>query len=300
MSKRFLKYIPSEKSSHLRSTYPFAFLLLQLVAERARRTPNDPSGLDVGEAYIGDHKSFGATRQQYRTALKHLVDKQFLEIIENCRNRKKSTTGITTVGTKVKLIDNSIWDINCDYEKTESTTESTTAQPPPNHRLTTNKKDKNVNIEEEQQPQTPSSVVVFSCLEKIKDASVTQKHKEQITVKHANDEKMIIDAVACVTHEKFEPEGTLLKSLNAAIKGKWKPTAPQIWDIEKNKELGEKLERYQGNRFCNSKDFLEIVMGPASPSAIIIYQMTYEKFVAEIEKQGKINLSQIFKNRGIA
>src|SRR5574338_783773 len=142
MTDRFIKFIPSEKASYLRSNYPFAFLLLQLVAERARRTLNDPSGLQIGEAYIGDHKSFGATRQQYRTALKHLVDKQFLQIIENCRTRKKSTTGSTTIGTKVKLIDNTIWDINLDYEKVESTTGSTTAQPPTNHRPTTNKKDK--------------------------------------------------------------------------------------------------------------------------------------------------------------
>ena len=111
-NERFIKYIPSEAASWLRSKYPFAFLLLNLIAERARRLPNDPSGLEIGEAYIGDYESIGCTRQQYRTALHVLIHRKYLTICETCRTRKKSTTGPTTVGTKVKLLNSDIWDMN--------------------------------------------------------------------------------------------------------------------------------------------------------------------------------------------
>ena len=134
MSDRgFLKQYRDSEILWLMKNHPFAALLLNLIAIRACRTLNDPDGREIGEAYIGDHESIGATRGQYRHALQILKNRATIKIIETCRTRKKATTGTTTRGTKVKLIDSSIWDINpdsCDHRNNHPTT---TEQPPNNH-----------------------------------------------------------------------------------------------------------------------------------------------------------------------
>ena len=58
--RKFIQYCPCDDSFTLRMKHPFAFLLLTLIAERARRTYKIYDGLDVGEAYIGDHQTIGA------------------------------------------------------------------------------------------------------------------------------------------------------------------------------------------------------------------------------------------------
>jgi len=84
----------------------------------------------------------GATRGQYREAVKTLTRLNFIEIIETCRTRKKARTdqeqtkiknttiGTTTVGTKVKLINSTIWDINFDDNNHRNNHPTTTEQPP--------------------------------------------------------------------------------------------------------------------------------------------------------------------------
>ena len=114
MSKRFIKYIvDSEKSAWLRENYPNAYLLLSLIAERARRCSGHPDGLEIGDAHIGDYKKAGiASERQYRTAKDKLILLKIIRIKETCRNRKKSTTGTTTEGTLVTLLNSDYWDIN--------------------------------------------------------------------------------------------------------------------------------------------------------------------------------------------
>lgn len=151
---RFIKYFPNEKAHWLLENHPNAFLLLTLIAQRARRSNKDADGFEIGWALIGDHEKAGLTRQQYRTALDVLVEHQFIEII--CRGWKDKTATIestikTTIkatikatikkraeGTIVKLIDSSIWDINPENKKIEATIESTTKsffeQPKINHK----------------------------------------------------------------------------------------------------------------------------------------------------------------------
>lgn len=132
MSQRFIKFIPGPEEEFL-STKPIAFTLLSLVAKRARRESGLADGLDPGECYIGDHKSIGATRQEYRTALKLLVTRKHFKILETCRTRQKSTTGTTTIGTKVKLLSSNVWDINLEETNHRSNHCPTTDQPPTNH-----------------------------------------------------------------------------------------------------------------------------------------------------------------------
>lgn len=126
MSKRFIKFIPSEKSEWLQEHYPNAFLLLSQIARRARRTENSPDGREIGEAHIGDYKKAGIeTEKRYRTAKKVLEDFGYIRIVETRRSLKgrlknhKSTkngenraTQRATKGTLVKLLDSDIWDVN--------------------------------------------------------------------------------------------------------------------------------------------------------------------------------------------
>jgi len=133
VSKRYLKLNPCEETIWLLANHPFAYLLLSLVAIRAERNIDNPSGLQIGESFIGDYEAIGATRQQYRTALNVLVRRKYLTISETCRTRKKSTTGTTTKGTKVKLLNSIIWDINIEEVNHRLNQCPTTDQPPTNH-----------------------------------------------------------------------------------------------------------------------------------------------------------------------
>jgi hypothetical protein len=167
MSERFIKFIPSQNSSELRSNYPFAFLLLNLIAERARRETSIVCNLNIGEAYVGDHKSIGASRQQYRTALKVLVCKKFIEILATCRNRKKSTTDSTTKGTKVRLLRSDIWDIN--IEDVNHIT---------NHRATTDQPRTRKNKNEKEYKDTLLPETADALLKEKKNISISKKRKK--------------------------------------------------------------------------------------------------------------------------
>lgn len=143
-AQRFIKYIPSDKAAWLRENHPNAYLLLSLIAERARRTPGHIDGLEIGDAHIGDFQVAGIeSRSKYRTALKTLIDFRVLAIKKTCRSRKslKSTTEIatdkSTIGTLVTLLSSDIWDIN----ECKIATEIATGSPPDRHRIATNKKE---------------------------------------------------------------------------------------------------------------------------------------------------------------
>lgn len=152
MSQRFIKFIPGEEAEYITSK-PMVAALFMLIAMRARRTSGHPDGLQVGECIVGDYKSFGATRQQYRTALNILVLRKHIEIIENNRNRKKSTNGTTTVGTKVKVLTSTVWDLNLEDENQCINQWPTNDQPMTNQwfqgALIRNKNDKNDKNEKE-------------------------------------------------------------------------------------------------------------------------------------------------------
>lgn len=132
MSERFIKLIDSEETDFLLIHKPNAFRLLTIVAKRARRASGHPDGLKVGEALIGDWKNTGFTEQEYRTAKDVLVTRKHFNIVETCRTRKKSTTGTTTKGTKVKLISSCVYDINAETNNDCINDRATTEQRPSN------------------------------------------------------------------------------------------------------------------------------------------------------------------------
>lgn len=181
---RFIKFIPSEESDYLQENHPNAFLLLCLIAKRARRISGQPDGLEIGEAHIGDYEKAGLnTRGQYRHALEILIGRAHIKKVETCRTRKKATTGATTEGTKVKLLRSDVWDINSDCSNHHDNHRTTTEQPPNNHeqeRTRKNKKEKRT-ITTPPNPQTHeiavADVVFFDSLLKKDDFPIEKKKK---------------------------------------------------------------------------------------------------------------------------
>lgn len=145
---------------------------------------------------------------------------------------------------------------------------------------------KNIQKEEQQPPTPKGGCVVFSCLEKINDNSITHEHKARITKKNLNNEQRVIDAVNVITHPDFIPQHTLLKSLNAAIKEEWKPIFEEKNESEKNRKLAQDLERKGHNRYTISacKDYLEIWRGGTTLPVIIKYNTSLKKFKEDILK----------------
>ncbi len=132
--KGFIKFIRESKEfDMLVLRRPSAFVLLSIIAKRAKRSNDHPyPELEMGEALIGDHETYGVTRQIYRT------DKEFLEKF------KFSTFKTTNRGTIAKLINSSVFDINIDGSQPAK---QPVNQPSANHQPTTNKNDKNVKRE---------------------------------------------------------------------------------------------------------------------------------------------------------
>lgn len=113
MSEGFIQLSRSEEAIFLATKYPNAFLLLTHIAFRARRYSGGPDGLLPGQCHIGDFKECGIeSEKKYRTAKEILKKRGHLLICETCRTRKKGATGSTTIGTLVKLISTSVYDIN--------------------------------------------------------------------------------------------------------------------------------------------------------------------------------------------
>jgi hypothetical protein len=138
MSERFLKFIPSKASMEFAIKYKNAFILLLIIAERARRFNGDPDGLKIGQCHLGNHKNYGMTEKEYRYAKKILIENGLIKIVLTNRTRKNKkrriffnsenfengatdgATELTTTGTIVELCNSEVWDINsevCNQQK---------------------------------------------------------------------------------------------------------------------------------------------------------------------------------------
>lgn len=108
-----------------------AFMLFTQIALRARRTDIfNISGLKPGEALVGDYRSIGLTRQNYRSALKRLEKWKII------------TTKATNNGTVATICNSEIYDINIWKGNQQINHQVTNGQPSTNQRQTTNKNDK--------------------------------------------------------------------------------------------------------------------------------------------------------------
>jgi hypothetical protein len=215
---RFIKYIPSELSRWLMANKPFAYLLLALIAERARRTDDPLTGLKKGQAFIGDYKSIGATRGQYRHALDFLCQRKIAKVDSTSRQRKKTTTETTTESTIVSLCDSTIWDINI-LDNNHSNNHSTTTEQPLNNHKQERKKEKNE--KKTTTPKPPSFVssssdssslsLFYACLMKESMESLKPEDKQFFTDHY--DEGLLEKVIAHVTSPKFKIKSSLFGSI---------------------------------------------------------------------------------------
>ncbi len=184
MSERFLKFIISEEAMYLLKKKGHAFRLLTIIAESARRYEGGADGLNPGEAFIGGHEDYDMTEQNYRTAKNILIRRQHIEIIETCRTRKKVTTGVTTVGTRVKLLSSTVYDINSEMGNDRTNDRPTTDQRPTNDKLRKIRKKK----KEEEKNKNP--LPPFQIFQKIKfreNVQLTQTEHDSLLEKHGSE-----------------------------------------------------------------------------------------------------------------
>jgi len=137
MSERFIKFYPCDELQWLLLNHSNAFLLLSLIATRARRFNGAPDGLIIGDALIGcSDLEPSLTRQNFRTALDKLVEFNYVKIISNGKRffeREKSTINITIKGTLVNLCKSTIYDINPEVANQRVNQRLTNDQPTGNH-----------------------------------------------------------------------------------------------------------------------------------------------------------------------
>jgi hypothetical protein len=132
MTTGFIKLNRSPETLELLND-PNAFILLTLIALRARRTDEfNVHDLRSGEALIGDFKKCGLTHAQYRTAMKRLGRWSLVAFRPTSR------------GTIATLLDHRVYDIN-DSGSDKPTTNERQAN---DKQTTTNKKEKNEKKEE--------------------------------------------------------------------------------------------------------------------------------------------------------
>jgi hypothetical protein len=144
-AKGFIKLMRHDDVEQLIVQKPKAFLLLTLIAWRARRSDERCkfTGLDQGQAMIGDYKSCGLSRQEYRTALRWLEANQFV------------TIKATSKGTIATVTSTDVYDINAEGANHQTTIK----QPSTNHQLTTNKNVKNEKNENKESRSAPEEAL---------------------------------------------------------------------------------------------------------------------------------------------
>lgn len=124
MSEGFIKFNRNEQFLEMIKARHSAYVLLSLVAYRARLEEGHIDGLSENQAYIGDYKSYGATRQIYRDDVAFLKRHGFI------------TTKGTIKGTIATLCNDAIFDTNPTSKRTTKGTDRK------NHQGTTNKEGK--------------------------------------------------------------------------------------------------------------------------------------------------------------
>lgn len=174
MSQGFVKLF-REKGIELLEADPQAFLLLTQIAMRARRTDREYSmiPLKANQAFLGDHKKAGLSRQQYRNAQKRLAKYGL------------STFEPTNKGTIATLTSTEVYDINAEPEtllnKPTNSSMKTEKNEPTQTQQTSMTKPINIQREflhepvtrrEEPKKETTSTTVIgelYECLEKRQD-----------------------------------------------------------------------------------------------------------------------------------
>lgn len=100
MSEGYVPMMRSHEADEIIRENPLAFVLMAVIAKRARyREGTDLRGLELGEAWIGDHSNCGMSMRQYRTAKQQLSKWNF------------ATFKTTNKGTIARLTDSRVFDV---------------------------------------------------------------------------------------------------------------------------------------------------------------------------------------------
>lgn len=117
-------------------SYPLAFVLLYVIAMRARySTSINPLNLQPGEALIGDHRACGMSERAYRTAKKRL---QACGIV---------TFRPTNKGTVARIVSTTIFDVNVPASDEQGDGQATGKRRTSDEQVTTNEQGKKVKKE---------------------------------------------------------------------------------------------------------------------------------------------------------
>jgi len=174
MAERFLKLnLDTDAADFLARHHPYAFVLLSVIAMRARRIHGQSDGLIIGDAIIGSADIPGMSRQNFRTALEKLVELGHVKIVSNGKSffeREKSTIKITIKSNLVNLIKSTIYDINSESTNHQNNQQLTNSQPTANHKQERRRKKKN---EKEDHPSIPS-------FENLTDDFSSEKEKVEV------------------------------------------------------------------------------------------------------------------------
>jgi hypothetical protein len=132
-----MDYFPAfrtQDADELLKSRPFAFILLWVIARRARYTNGfNEHNLSYGEAFLGDHEACGMSEQNYKTAKKFLAKHKF------------ATFRPTNKGTIAKLCDARVFWMKVEQCNDQNNAHLTDAQRTPNEQLTTNNKENKEN-----------------------------------------------------------------------------------------------------------------------------------------------------------
>lgn len=201
VSERFIKFTPSEKSTWLRSTYPNAFLILSVIAERARRVNGMPDGLLIGDAIIGRQEigeCCGLSEKQSRLAIQKLIEFNILKIVWNGKkNKNLQNRAIKRAikGMVVNLCDSSIWDINPNEEGQQKGQQRANRGPTEGHKQEGIRKNKN---EKEHHPPNP----LHEKPQKFGDDDIVDDDDDSFFSK--NDEKIHVHRDCSMTKQDFD------------------------------------------------------------------------------------------------
>lgn len=147
-SRGWFKAMRSEDALELIRRNPNAFVLAYMIASRARwRVGFDAHELQPGEAFLGDHESYGMSEQQYRTAKAQLAKWAFAKFKP------------TNKGTIARLTDTRLFDVLNLTGNGQNNGPPTDKQRTPNDPATINEEGKQVKparaINDEPQPPAP-------------------------------------------------------------------------------------------------------------------------------------------------
>ena len=139
----FLKLSRDPLVDSLLVSDPLAFVLLTVIARRAKREADPILGLEVGECFLGDYRNYGMSEAQYRLR-KIKLEKWGLV-----------STRTTNRGTIAKLVNKRVYDINEKTNSEPNNTQQTDRQQTDNRQTTTNKNSRIKELKNNTYPPTP-------------------------------------------------------------------------------------------------------------------------------------------------